>query len=222
MAVVCKQRLLQCLLCLGLLWLSLAHAQPVMQYRFDIPAQPLAGALDRYAVVTGQPVLFPSVLVDGVVSGTVAGTYTPQSALQEMLAGTGLVVEAITAGIVQTFVLKAASGVSSGGNRSNDQAILAFDAHVQSQVLHALCAHEATEPGNYRMLLQFEVGASGRITHIAVLTPTGSTNRDAMIVNALEQVKIAHALPAGLKQPTTMLFLPRSQTAGNMCTKGAP
>jgi Secretin and TonB N terminus short domain len=57
---------------------------------FDIPAQPLAAALDRYGDATGREVLYNPALTDGRTSEPVNGIFVPATALQLLLVGTGL------------------------------------------------------------------------------------------------------------------------------------
>jgi iron complex outermembrane recepter protein len=64
-----------------------AQAQPV---RFDVPAQPLAGALARFADAAGVQILFDPAVVRGHTSTALHGTLPVDTALARLLAGTGL------------------------------------------------------------------------------------------------------------------------------------
>lgn len=68
---------------------SSAFAQDNAQ-SFNIPAQPLATAIDRLANQTGLHVFYADNVVQGRESATVTGTYTPQQALSQLLAGSGI------------------------------------------------------------------------------------------------------------------------------------
>jgi len=57
---------------------------------FDIPAQPLGEALTRLAEQSGLQVAYTTQEVEGRTSAAVAGDFTPEAALHQMLAGTGL------------------------------------------------------------------------------------------------------------------------------------
>jgi len=59
---------------------------------FDIPAQPLDGALTQYFQATGVQLLYDSSLTRGRRSTTVRGRYARREALRLLLSGTGLVV----------------------------------------------------------------------------------------------------------------------------------
>jgi hypothetical protein len=57
---------------------------------FNIPSQPLGAALEVYARVSSREVLYDGALSEGRRSSLVDGVYTPEVALQILLAGTGL------------------------------------------------------------------------------------------------------------------------------------
>lgn len=86
-----------CLLAVALLAPSAqlwAQQRPVadeqLAYRFDIPAQPLATALNAFIRITGQEIVFPAGLGNGRQSTAVHGQKSARQALQELLHGTGL------------------------------------------------------------------------------------------------------------------------------------
>ena len=55
-----------------------------------IPAQPLAQAIVTFNVQTGLQIVAPADLVAGLSTSGLQGSYTPEQALQQLLAGTGL------------------------------------------------------------------------------------------------------------------------------------
>ena len=57
--------------------------------RFDIPAQPLASALNAFGVQSGLQVSLAAATSHGAVSKTVKGNFTPREALSRLLEGTG-------------------------------------------------------------------------------------------------------------------------------------
>lgn len=61
------------------------------QRSFDIPAQPLAGALAAFGQQSGMQVSVSADVAQGVASRGVSGTMTPIEALDRLLAGTGIV-----------------------------------------------------------------------------------------------------------------------------------
>lgn len=78
---------------------------------FNIPAQPLTSALHAFAEASGLQVSFPSELAGGKVSSPVDGSYTPQAALDTLLAGTGLTYRFAGAGTVTLVQAPAVSAV---------------------------------------------------------------------------------------------------------------
>ncbi|BEP56999.1 hypothetical protein GmRootV118_42430 [Variovorax sp. V118] len=75
---------------------------------FDIPSLPLADAFKRYAAVTRQPALFRSEILAGLTSSAVRGVYAPDTALELLLEGTGLVAEKVRTGSAVTLALRPA------------------------------------------------------------------------------------------------------------------
>ncbi|RZL77790.1 MAG: hypothetical protein EOP66_08595, partial [Sphingomonas sp.] len=59
---------------------------------FDVPAQPLAAALNSFARQAGVQIFFPSELIAGRRSPTLKGRMAPRAALDVLLAGSGLTV----------------------------------------------------------------------------------------------------------------------------------
>ena len=86
-------------LCVVLLGGS-AIAQPQKTFVFDLPAQPLSDALKEYARLSGQQIIFTEALVRGYAARSVHGTLTADDALTQLLEGTGLFAEHVSAGAV--------------------------------------------------------------------------------------------------------------------------
>src|SRR5262245_11456416 len=66
---------------------STALAQKI---NFDIPAQPLAQALQAFGQQSGAQVAFAPEAVQGRRSSAVSGNLSPAEALEQLLKGTGL------------------------------------------------------------------------------------------------------------------------------------
>ena len=64
-----------------------ARLQPAT---YNIPAQPLAGALTAFARAAGLKIAYPAHLAAGKAAGGISGPYTRTSALEQLLAGSGL------------------------------------------------------------------------------------------------------------------------------------
>lgn len=69
-------------------------------HRFDIPAQPLADALRSYMRQSGVQVAYPAALADGMTSNPVNAELDAQSALAQLLLGSGLGVRQVGTGAV--------------------------------------------------------------------------------------------------------------------------
>ena len=83
-------------LCMAL-WSMPAQAQ-APTYTFEIPQQSLSASLRDYARVSGQQIIFTNDLVAGHVGKPLHGRYSPDAALSQLLAGTGLTVERSSSG----------------------------------------------------------------------------------------------------------------------------
>jgi iron complex outermembrane receptor protein len=78
--------------------LTLCHAAPGQSeengkpgvFRFDIPAEDMAAALEAFSETTDMQLSYPSVLVKDVKSKALSGSYTADQALQKLLAGSNL------------------------------------------------------------------------------------------------------------------------------------
>lgn len=60
------------------------------QARFNIPPQPLSAALVQFSQTTNLDLSFDAALTQGLHTQGISGVHTPEQALQQMLAGTGL------------------------------------------------------------------------------------------------------------------------------------
>lgn len=69
---------------------SVQEAESSWAFHFNIPSQPLTGAINAYAEITGWQVSFPADLAVGKTSAEVRGAYMPEEALLRLLDGTGL------------------------------------------------------------------------------------------------------------------------------------
>ncbi|WP_213980968.1 TonB-dependent receptor [Sphingomonas sp. dw_22] len=67
-----------------------AHAQAAGEHRYDIPAGPLAMALNRFAEESGLQLSYDAALTQGRTTPGVQGALSPADALSRLLAGTGL------------------------------------------------------------------------------------------------------------------------------------
>jgi len=191
-------------------------AQPSGQLLdFDIPAQSLAAALDRYASLSGWPILFHGTMVAGRTSAAVRGRYRPEAALLQLLDGTGLTPEKVSGGPADAYVLKEAQAIVAGAG----EPAVDFDygGWVQARFWQALCADSRTAPGSYRSLLRFRVATNGRVHAVRMISSTGDARRDHAVLEILRNVHVDRSPPPGMAQPLTMLVLPFDQAGGPRC-----
>jgi TonB family protein len=185
---------------------------------FDIPAQPLAGALDAYSLATGIVAVYHGELAIGRQSSRVRGRYAAETALRILLGDSGLTVQYTSQ---NAFVLVPASGESPvvripstigfGALATQNAVEQRYSGLVQSGIKRSLCAKPQTRPGDYRLAMTFRIGPSGEITSLKLLNSTGDRERDAAIVEALQELRSVGAPPPpSMAQPFTMIVLPRS------------
>jgi hemoglobin/transferrin/lactoferrin receptor protein len=94
--------------------------------QFNIPAQPLTNALNQFGRQSGLQVAFPAEASQGVRSSTVAGSFTPQQALAQLLRGTGISYR-ITAQGTAVIGGRAASNISDSGAPPSADGSLVLD-----------------------------------------------------------------------------------------------
>jgi len=183
---------------------------------FDIAAQPLAAALQRYAVTADQTVLFSDALVSGRTSAAIKGRFPPRVALEALLAGTGLTADDSDPQLNGGFVLRRAPVNSVDGVARTSTLDRRYDGLVQMRVFEALCADPRTVPGDYRALLRLQLDREGQLFPHLVRS-TGNVMRDAALLGALGGLRMEQAPPADLRQPLVMVILPRDRVAGTPC-----
>jgi Secretin and TonB N terminus short domain len=181
---------------------------------FSIPALPLAQALERYAVVADETVLFSDELVAQRRSHAIDGHFTPQEALDLLLIGTRLRAERMgEGGDSDSFVLREDHEADVSAPRLDRS----YDGLVQQRVWQALCARRLTAPGNYRAILLLEVDATGRLKAPQLLGSTGSPGRDRAIVATLQGLRLEALPPPSLQQPLALVILPTRKPAPVPC-----
>jgi hypothetical protein len=170
---------------------------------FDIPAQPLAAALDRYGDATGREVLYNPTLTDGRTSEPVKGIFVPETALQLLLAGTGLAARFLKD---NSFVLVPAPEAPPGGSAVSRQ----YYGVVQAKLRDALCRTSAVRPGRYRIAALVWIEPSGTVAKFERLGSAGAVELDRGIDNALRNLNVGAPVPAGFAQPMLIMILPNA------------
>ncbi|CAN7473751.1 STN domain-containing protein [Aquipseudomonas alcaligenes] len=186
---------------------------------FDLPAQDLSQALERFSELTGMAILVDRELTRGRRSASVNGRLGARQALARLLTGTGLMAQH-SEGRAFTVLPAKVSTVPSGRNHGAatrwEQG--SFAAALQGALAKALCRSPLTRPGGYRAALQLWIGPVGLVEHSRLLGPTGNLRRDAALVESLRGLMIDRAPPSSLPQPVTVLVVPEA-AASMECNK---
>jgi hypothetical protein len=176
---------------------------------FDIPAQPLASALDAYSAVTGKDVFYDGTVGTGQQSAEVEGTYTPDDALRILLAGTSLLAQPSGSNGYSLLMAPEETGAAIAMARTAaDQSYTRYFAIIQAGIRDALCRNARTQPGSYRLLLRFWIGPSGAVQRSELKGSTGSPVRDSILAGTLRAVRFAEPPPDDMPQPITMAIYP--------------
>lgn len=188
-------------------------------FAFEIAPQPLEAALDAFSSISNVQVLYETSLTAERRSAELKGVFTPQAALDAMLAGTGLIAWHTTEDSYSLVRQQdGALGSDISGRPPPEIARYGrFLGAVQAALLETLCRRSETRPGRYKIALKFTVGSSGAVLQTSLLSSTGDRERDARIVGALEHLAVGEAPPAQLPQPITMVIAPRSPDETGDC-----
>ncbi len=179
------------------------------EFVFDIPAQPLASALDAYSATTGLEILYGSDIASSRRSSAVRGAFTAAAALQQLLGGTNLSARAIAQNAV-TVEGGASAPASTFQPAPDSSPHRYFYGLIQTDVRRIFCQDDEIRPGHYRAVLKFMVAADGQIRQSTLLGTTGSEERDRAITRALDATSLEAPPPADLPQPIMMVILPQS------------
>ncbi|MBN3793216.1 TonB C-terminal domain-containing protein [Burkholderia sp. Ac-20353] len=194
--------------------------QPGTTVHFDLPAQPLAKALQDFARISELIVLAPEPLLEGRTSAPIVGDFLPRDALERVLAGTGLRADFIQPDeamiVAQPATREAAPDAPDAmlggalpidGIGDSDER-RAYAGMLQARLIDALCALPALVPGGYRLVAQVRIDDKGAVVAVNLVASSGLGVRDAAILRALRALKLDAAPPAGLPQPVTIMLRP--------------
>ncbi len=170
---------------------------------FDIPAQPLATALERFMEATNVAVVVDAAAIAGRASAAVQGSLSPDKALRELLIGTGLDVRPIGSA-AYTLVPLPQIAASRSPSRFVDYAAI-----IQQAVTTALCRRDETRPTYYRAVMRLWLSPGGAVTRVELAHTTGSSSLDLAIGGTLERLDVGVPTPSGLPQPVKLAILPR-------------
>jgi hypothetical protein len=187
---------------------GLAEAsRPEAKVDFNIPAQPIASALDIYSAVTGREIFYDGALAKGRRSSTVQGSLAPEEALRSLLVGTGLVARATGRASFMLAPSSHAGGV----------AYQPYFAMLQTKVSRALCGHAETRPRDADLLLRIWVAPSGIVQRAQLLDQPDDHAGEESFDAVLRGMPVG-APPADMPQPVMMAILARNAGGSTGCS----
>jgi hypothetical protein len=196
--------------------LVLAWAEPCLAtekndtsevFDFDVPEQSLVAALQSFMSISNIAVVVDGAMVGKRRSNAIRGTFSPESALQSLLDGTGLDSRWIGPGV---YTLELAPHRVEARPRFVDYA-----AAVQRAVMLALCRVDETNPLRYRTVIRLWLQPEGTAKQVKLAVSTGSPSDDAAITNTLQRLDVGSPVPANLPQPIKLAIAPRAIGSAN-------
>jgi hypothetical protein len=181
---------------------------PKSVLQFEIPAQPLASAVSSFSAIAGIEVLVPAELLAQKHSPGVTGTMTSEAALRALLSDTGLVPRLTDDGLLTVVAI-----TQPATPPRSTPPFARYSAALQNAITTALCHVASVKPGDYRVAARLWVRQGGEVAEVGILGTTGDHDRDLLLEAALKRVVVGESPPPGLQQPTTILVLPRSDSA---------
>ena len=179
---------------------------------FDIPALPLAEALQRFTASTGHSGLYDSGLVAG----------RARAAWRALHGGIGAAADAGRFGLAGALRL---AGHLHARRRGDSRAGLAetlaarqrYYGKLQAAMRALLCGDPDVRPGSYRAAVSLWFGDSGQVRRVRLLDSTGSPERDQLPTQRLGRLKLDEAAPPGVGQPITFVIRPGQAAATGDC-----
>ena len=178
---------------------------------FDIPAQPLEMALERYGSITGRDAIYKSSLMTDRRSMAVEGQFSPDAALTKLLEGTGL---SAAYASPKSFVLLP---VSVPATTVPSATLSQFYGQIQISLRKTLCADREARPGGYRIAVRLWLDAIGDVTQYERMSSTGSSRLDESIDQAMRHLQIGMQPPLGLGQPVSIVIKPQAPGVTMTC-----
>jgi TonB family protein len=193
---------------------------------FDIPAEPLAQAIEQFAAATGVQVLYDRPVGAHLTSPGVHGRMTNAQALQQLIAGAGLTARFSTPGdvVLEPVGSAAAAGASTTAPPANlpslalpplrvtapfelemtdddGAAVRLYASLVRNNVHQALMQTPKLSREEFDASLDLWVSANGVVRSVRLQASSGHAERDALIQAAIEGLALDAPPPPGLPQP---------------------
>ncbi|HEL2978006.1 TPA: STN domain-containing protein [Stenotrophomonas maltophilia] len=202
-------------------WLLLAFAAAAQDgvHAYDIPAQPLEQAIERFSVISGWSVMYPGDLAAGRSSHTLRASLAPLPALRVLLQDSGIEAEVI--GEQRVVLRRGTSSTAEPGIGAElpDAERRRRYGGLQQRLRAAFCDDPDLAPGRYAATLRFSIGSDGQVHAPELLSGSGSASRDARLLQALQGLVLATEA-AALPQPVTLQIRPSG--TDHDCGRRAP
>ncbi len=198
-------------------WAEEASSISLGRLEFHIPAQSLDRALQAWSKISGVDVLYESRIAADLVSSPVEGTFTRQSALEILLAGSELAVhytrsDAITLSEVISEDAPPSSPLVDAdlrldslhvgmGARPDERGMREFSETAQADIEAALRKNMHTGSGNYRAGVRLWVDPLRVIRRAELSQSSGDTARDTSIAETLRGLVLRKQPPENAPQP---------------------
>lgn len=204
-----------------------AQAQDVagndFERAFDLPAQPLGAALAAFAKMTHFNVASESATVSRFRSAALRGRFTPQAALQRLLAGTGLAVTFTGPRLAIIYPIGRAPPVTKPSGhaaalieldlaevhataplrigRPNPSIGIVYAQRAEKEIQDILDSDAAYHGKPLHVVIAVGTDANGRIRDARVARGSGESGRDRALPALLIGRQLTVAPPPGLVQP---------------------
>nr|WP_254919682.1 TonB-dependent receptor [Stenotrophomonas sp. CC120222-04] len=202
-------------------WLLLSFAAAAQDgvHAYDIPAQPLEQAVERFSVISGWSVMYPGDLAAGRSSHALRASLAPLPALQMLLQDTGIEAEVIGE---QRVVLRRGGQLVAEADVGTGLPVAERRRRyggLQQRLRAAFCDDPEIAPGRYAATLRFRVDGEGQVQQPELLSGSGSARRDARLLQAMQGLVLA-AEAGELPQPVTLQIRPSG--TDHDCGRRAP
>jgi hypothetical protein len=213
---------------MAIAFVALAHENKVSAPPrwFNIPSQPLAGALQAYGEIAGVQVLYESALAEGRRSVAVKGNFTLEAALRVLLSATDLNVfytrpDAITIAqppnervavidpLARIDLSLAPLRVHASVESEETSRLQEYSEALQGDIQGVLSKDARTRSGTYRADLKIWIDPSRTIQKTTLIRSTGNEVRDAAIVKDLNGLIISQTPPVNTPQPVRISIFVR-------------
>jgi hypothetical protein len=187
---------------------------------FNIPAQPLGRALAAFGEATGFEVIADGRQAYGRTSSPVTGEMSAVEALRTLIVGTGLTVRAYAPGNARLVLAPAPIAEPEFSPATSPHA--SYFAAVQEMILQTICRTDVGLLDGHRFAIMLWLAPAGVVTRVKLLDTLGERQRDTVLSAAFERSEVGAPLPAGLKQPITLVVRPQSSLGGRDCGGSGP